>query len=180
MCGRFTLHHSTDEVAERFAVQEALFDIAPRYNIAPTQPVAAVTAPDGARRLEGLQWGLVPFWAKDVAIGSKMINARAETLVEKPAFKNALIRRRCLIPADGCYEWKKEPRGGRQPMHIRKGGAALRLRGLDGTRCGSPLRTCTIITVPANPLVSAIHDRMPAILKPEDEAEWLDTSVKDA
>jgi putative SOS response-associated peptidase YedK len=182
MCGRFTLHHSTDEVAERFAVQEVLFDLPPRYNIAPSQPVAAGTAPDGARRLEGLQWGLVPFWAKDVTIGNRLINARAETLAEKPAFKHALMRRRCLIPADGFYEWKKEA-SGRQPVHIRKREAELfAFAGLwEEWRQGDgpPLRTCTIITVPPNPLVSTIHDRMPAMLRPEDEEVWLDTSIND-
>ena len=182
MCGRFTLHHSTDEVAERFAVQEVLFDLPPRYNIAPSQPVAAVTAQDGTRRLEGLRWGLVPFWAKDVTIGDRLINARAETLAEKPAFKHALMRRRCLIPADGFYEWKKEANG-RHPMHLRKLGAELfAFAGLwEEWQQGDapPLRTCTIITVPPNPLVSTIHDRMPAMLRPEDEEEWLDTSIKD-
>ena len=194
MCGRFTLHHSTDEIAARFAAQPAL-EIAeaqghsapsveePRYNIAPSQPILAVRAEQDARRLEALQWGLVPSWAKDITIGSRMINARGETLAEKPAFKNALLRRRCLIPADGFYEWKKEE-GGRQPMHIhRQDGNLFAFAGLweEWRRPdGAPLRTCTIITVAPNDLMASIHDRMPAILREEDEAIWLDTEhVKD-
>jgi putative SOS response-associated peptidase YedK len=182
MCGRFTLRHSTDEIVERFGAQEVLLDLPPRYNIAPTQPVAAVTAPDGARRLEGLQWGLVPFWAKDPAIGSRMINARAETIAEKPAYKNAFLRRRCLIPADGFYEWQKT--GGRsQPMYIRlRGDDLFAFAGLWEewqSPDGSPLRTCTIITVPPNDLVAPIHDRMPAILRRDDEGAWLNPDLRD-
>lgn len=182
MCGRFTLHHPTDQVAERFGVQEVLFEEPARYNIAPTQPIAAITAPSGTRFLEGFRWGLVPFWAKDVGIGNRLINARAETLAEKPSFKHALMRRRCLIPADGFYEWKKEA-SSRQPMYLRKqDGALFAFAGLweewkqdDGER----LRTCTIITVAPNALVATIHDRMPVLLRPEDEALWLDVGVKD-
>jgi putative SOS response-associated peptidase YedK len=164
-------------------------DLEPRYNIAPTQPVAAVTL-DGSsnnvgRRLEALHWGLIPFWAKDLTIGNKMINARAETLAEKPAFKNALVRRRCLIPADGFYEWKKEGRG-RQPFYIRQragsSGDLFAFAGLweewrdpAASKDAPPLRSCTIITVAPNALMASIHDRMPAILRPNDEAAWLDT-----
>lgn len=190
MCGRFTLHHSTDEIAARFAAQQVM-DIAedrnghpapsfeePRYNIAPSQAILAVRAEQDMRRLETLQWGLVPSWAKDVSIGSKMINARGETLAEKPSFRNALMRRRCLIPADGFYEWKKDDRG-RQPMHIhRRDGGLFAFAGLweEWRRPdGPPLRTCTIITVAPNELMAEIHDRMPAILREEDEAVWLDT-----
>ena len=182
MCGRFTLRHSADQLAARFDVQENALDVEPRYNIAPSQPVVAVTQPDGARHLEAMKWGLVPFWAKDPAIGNRMINAKAETVAEKPAFKHAFQRRRCLIPADGFYEWKKL-RDGKQPMLIhRKADDLFAFAGLweewkdpDGV----PLRTCTILTVAPNGLLSTIHDRMPAILAPEDEALWLDTSVKD-
>src|SRR5918997_504289 len=118
MCGRFTLHQDTDAVAGRFGAQETLFTVSPRYNIAPTQPVAVVTQTEGARRLEGYRWGLVPFWARDDSIGSRLINARAETLAEKPAFRHALQRRRCLIPADGFYEWKRLDAKRKEPMHI--------------------------------------------------------------
>jgi len=182
MCGRFTLHHSADELAARFDAQPTLPDIEPRYNIAPSQPLAAViqATPDGPRQIEALHWGLIPFWAKDPAIGNRMINARAETLAEKPAFRHALTRRRCLIPADGFYEWRKE--GGKsQPFHIRiSTGDLFAFAGLWETwkrpDDGQTLRSCTIITVPANPLMAPIHDRMPAILRPHDEARWLDTA----
>lgn len=180
MCGRFTLHHDTEAVAERFQVQETLVAPPPRYNIAPTQPVAVVIQSDGTRRLDGFRWGLVPFWAKDDTIGNRLINARAETLREKPSFKHAIERRRCLIPADGFYEWKRLSDRRKEPMHIRRAdGDLFAFAGLweewKDPESGQPLRTCTIITVPPNPLLSTIHDRMPAMLRPEDEALWLDT-----
>jgi putative SOS response-associated peptidase YedK len=187
MCGRFTLHHSTEEVADRFAVDTVQFPVEARYNIAPQQPIATVTAAPDGRRLDGFRWGLVPFWAKDPTIGGRMINARAETLLEKPAFKNALARRRCLIPADGFYEWAKQG-AKRQPMHIHlKRGDLFAFAGLweewnDPAAAGPdapPLRTCTIITVAPNAVVAPIHDRMPAILRPEDETHWLDPSIRD-
>ncbi|SRR5579884_287706 len=181
MCGRYSLHHSPDQIAMRFGVQEMLVSPAERYNIAPTQPVAVVVQQEGQRLLEAYQWGLIPAWAKDPGIGNKLINARAETLAEKPAFKQALVRRRCLIPSDGFYEWKKEEKA-RQPMYIRRKDEALfAFAGLWEEwrqEDGAPLRTCTIITVPPNELLAPIHDRMPAILRPEDEALWLDTSRK--
>ncbi|MGC8783782.1 MAG: SOS response-associated peptidase [Armatimonadota bacterium] len=181
MCGRFTLTQPTQAVAERFGVQCILFEFTPRYNIAPSQPVAVIMQ-DGGRRLEACRWGLVPFWAKDPEIGNRLINARAETLAEKPAFKYSLTRRRCLIPADGFYEWRKE--GGRRvPVYIRKrDGGLFAFAGLwDEWQSpdGSPLRTCTIITTEPNALVASIHNRMPAILMPEHEALWLDTSLKE-
>src|SRR5579859_6380234 len=108
MCGRYTLHHSTDQIAMRFGVQETLVSVPERYNIAPSQPIAVVVQPSARRVLDAYKWGLVPSWAKDPAIGNKMINARAETLAEKPSFKQALLRRRCVIPGDGFYEWKQE------------------------------------------------------------------------
>jgi putative SOS response-associated peptidase YedK len=181
MCGRFTLHHSTEEVIERFSVKEVSFTLTPRYNIAPSQPIAAVTE-KSPRYLEGFKWGLVPFWAKDPKIGNKMINARAETLLEKPAFKQALMRRRCLIPADGFYEWKAEGKG-KVPLHIRL--RTSRLFAFAGlweewkSPEGELLRTCTIITSEPNDLISQIHNRMAVILKPEHESIWLDNSIKD-
>jgi putative SOS response-associated peptidase YedK len=181
MCGRFTLTQPAQAVAERFGVQLVLFTPSPRYNIAPSQPVAVILQ-NGERRLEACQWGLVPFWAKDPEIGHRLINARAETLAEKPAFKYSLTRRRCLIPADGFYEWRKE--GDRRvPVYIRRrDGGLFAFAGLwDEWQSpdGSPLRTCTIITTEPNALLAPIHHRMPAILKPEQEALWLDTSLKD-
>lgn len=180
MCGRFTLHHAPKDVNERFAVQDTLFAIAPRYNIAPSQTVAAVVQSSG-RRLEGFKWGLVPFWAKDPKIGNRMINARAETLLEKPAFKYAFAKRRCIIPADGFYEWEAKGKV-KQPLYLRMRDG--RLFGLAGlweewkSPDGSTLRTCTIITVEPNPLVASVHNRMAAILKPEAESAWLDGSIK--
>lgn len=179
MCGRYTMHHTPGQVAMRFSVTEAIATPTERYNIAPTQAVPIVLENEGARFLDAFQWGLIPAWAKDPGIGNKMINARAETLPEKPSYKQALARRRCLIPADGFYEWKKEG-SARQPMHIRrKDGDLFAFAGLweewkqaDGT----PLRTCTIVTVAPNELMATIHDRMPALLRPEDEAGWLDVT----
>ncbi len=193
MCGRFTLHHTLEELEERFAAEIAVpsaAETAPRYNIAPTQDILVVTQ-NGARHLQGCHWGLIPSWAKDPAIGNKMINARAETLAEKPSFRTALSRRRCLIPADGFYEWqnaaadlpsgKKAPR---TPMHIRlQGGGLFAFAGLwDEWHApdGSSLRSCTIITTAPNAVTAPIHDRMPVILHPEDEALWLDRSITNA
>ena len=184
MCGRFTLYHTPDEVAERFAVNERL-ETEARYNIAPTQSVAAVTQ-NGARHLAEYHWGLIPSWAKDPSIGSRMINARAETLAEKPSFRTALSRRRCLIPADGFYEWQAAPdgaKGGKTPTYLRrKDGGLFAFAGLwDEWHApdGSPLHSCTIITTTPNRVAAPIHDRMPVILRPEDEDFWLDSAITD-
>ena len=194
MCGRYTLYHTREEIEERFAaemVPHLAADAAPRYNIAPTQTILAVTeGRGGARLLDGFHWGLIPSWAKDPGIGAKMINARAETLAEKPSFRTALSRRRCLIPADGFYEWqdalpteggpKKPPK---TPMHLHlTGGGLFAFAGLwDEWHAldGSPLRSCTIITTAPNAVAAPIHDRMPVILTPEDEALWLNPAVTD-
>ena len=187
MCGRFTQHHGPEAVAERFDAPQTLFALGPRYNIAPSQPVAVVIT-DAARRervVDGLAWGLVPFWAKDPAIGNKMINARSETVAEKPAFKNAFLRRRCVIPSDGFYEWDKIGPV-KQPIHFRHTGGELwgfaglweEWQGPD--KDAAPLRTCTILTTTANATVGRIHDRMPVILAgPDAEARWLDPSLRD-
>ena len=184
MCGRFTLYHTPDEVAERFVVNEIL-ETEARYNIAPTQNIAVVTQ-NGTRHLENYHWGLIPSWAKDPSIGSKMINARAETLAEKPSFRTALTRRRCLIPADGFYEWQAAPegtKGGKIPTYLhRKDSKLFAFAGLWDewhTPDGSPLRSCTIITTTPNAVAARVHDRMPVILRPGDEALWLDLSVTD-
>ncbi len=185
MCGRFTLYHAPDEVAERFAVNEIL-DAEARYNIAPTQNVAVVTQ-NGVRHLESCHWGLIPSWAKDPAVGSRMINARAETLAEKPSFRTALARRRCLIPADGFFEWQAAPdgaKGGKTPTYLhRRDSSLFAFAGLWDewyAPDGSPLRSCTIITTTPNAVAAPIHDRMPVILRPEDEAFWLDPAVTEA
>lgn len=176
MCGRYTLRHQADEIAERFAALDQLEGFAPRFNIAPTQEVPVVLLDDQGRRvLRGLRWGLVPSWAQDPSIGNRMINARAETLAEKPAFRGALQRRRCLIPADGFYEWRPA-RGagarGKEPVHFRRRDDALfAFAGLWEQWRG--LHSFTVITVAPNPLVAPIHDRMPAMLTPEEEDRWL-------
>jgi len=182
MCGRFSQHHSDDEIIERFDVASVQFLSAPRYNIAPSQTIAAIVQ-QSERELVGFKWGLVPSWAKDPAIGNRMINAKAETLAEKPSFKQALARRRCLIPADGFYEWKKD-KGGSQPFHIRRrDGGLFAFAGLwEEWRSpdGEPLRTCTIVTVEPNELLATLHHRMAAILKPEHESLWLDPAASHA
>lgn len=184
MCGRFTLHHSPEEVSDRFRVQEVLFEFPQRYNIAPSQPIAVVTQNahgDGVRALEGYRWGLVPSWAKDDSLGSKMINARVETLAEKPSFKKALKRRRCLIPADGFYEWKQDEKN-KTPHYIRFNDERIyAFAGLWDEWNGpgdAPLRTCTIITGPPNRLLGTLHHRMAVILPPELEDSWLDPTIE--
>ncbi len=183
MCGRFTLHHSPEAVVKRFQIQEKLFDFPARYNIAPNQPIAVVTRNahgDDLKVLEGYRWGLVPSWAKDDSMGAKMINARGETLAEKPSFKTALKRRRCLIPADGFYEWKTEGKT-KQPVHIRfKDERIFAFAGLWDEWNGpgdAPLRTCTIITGEPNPLLRTLHHRMAVILEPQHEDIWLDPDL---
>ena len=182
MCGRFTLFHTPEEVAERFGV-DSVMEAEAQYNIAPTQNVTVVTQ-NGTRHLGNYHWGLIPSWAKDPAIGSRMINARAETLAEKPSFRTALSRRRCLIPADGFYEWQDAAEGGKAaktPMFLhRKDSGLFAFAGLwDEWHApdGSPLRSCTIITTTPNAVAAPIHDRMPVILRPDDEAFWLDKTV---
>lgn len=176
MCGRYTLGVTPARLAEAFDLAEVP-DFEPRYNIAPTQraPVI-VAAPEGPREMM-LRWGLVPFWAKDPKIGSRMINARAESLAERPAFRTAFRRQRCLVPADGFYEW--QPRGRRkQPFYVRRAdGHPFAMAGLfDTWHRGQPdeIASFTIVTTDANDLVRPIHARMPAILECPGVKEWLD------
>jgi putative SOS response-associated peptidase YedK len=195
MCGRFTLHHSTQEVAARFDVQKVLFNLeAPRYNIAPSQSVVAVMQNGEERVLDALKWGLVPFWADDPEIGNRLINARMETLREKPSFKRSLVKRRCLVPADGFYEWSKGENAAskslesKTPLHIRmKSGELFAFAGLwdewrpKGEDASTPpLRTCTLITSAPNELIARVHHRMAVILEPEFEEAWLDPDLQDA
>ncbi|MBM4424118.1 MAG: SOS response-associated peptidase [Chloroflexi bacterium] len=181
MCGRFTLTADPDTLREVFALDKssaALAELSPRYNIAPSQPVAVVVAAsDSARKLEFFQWRLIPSWAKDPKIGYKMINARAETLAEKPSFRTALKKRRCLILADGFYEWKREGKT-KTPMRIQlKGGEPFAFAGLyefwKPPESDALLKSCAIITTAPNALMEKIHDRMPAILKPQAYDLWL-------
>ena len=182
MCGRFTLHHDTEEIAQRFNLDNFTLSFQPRYNIAPTQPVAAVLQ-DKSRTLEPLHWGLIPFWAKDPKIGNRMINARAETIAEKPAFRAAFKYRRCLIPTSGYYEWHKSG-DERIPTYIQRADAApFAFAGLwEEWQApeGDQLHSCTIITTQASDQLSAIHHRMPVIFNQEQEEAWLNPELQDS
>ena len=184
MCGRYTLFTDIEEIKERFDIQGS-FDEEYQfsYNIAPSQSVLSVIN-DGARnRLGYLRWGLIPFWAKDEKVGYKMINARAETIAEKASFKNAYKKKRCLIIADSFYEWKKTPER-KIPMRIKlKNHAPFGMAGIwESWKSpeGRSIYTCSVITTVPNELMTSIHDRMPVILKPEDEKDWLNPSINDA
>lgn len=182
MCGRYTLKTPIDVVAEHFGIEEYPSSLTPSYNVAPTQEVAAVVEEDDGRKLEMFRWGLIPSWAKDPAIGNKMINARAETVSEKPSFRSAFKRRRCLILADGFYEWQKTDGGGKQPFHIRmKDSSPFAFAGLweswDGH--GEGIRSCSVVTTDANDLMNEIHHRMPVILLPEHYGAWLDPGFEE-
>ena len=182
LCGRFTLSASGEELAAEFELPEP-FELAPRYNIAPTQDVASVVQDaDGARRLTSHRWGLVPFWAKDPSVGPRMINARSETVAEKPAFRDSLRERRCIVPADGFYEWSK---GGasRGPhwIHPRQK-QLLGMAGLWATWKspeGVVIESCTLLTTAANSVLRPLHDRMPVILPRERYAQWLDPACRE-
>jgi putative SOS response-associated peptidase YedK len=180
MCGRFTLKTPVPILAKFFGLAE-IPDLPPRFNVAPTQPVATVLVLTGDRQFKLMRWGLVPPWARDLRVGSTMINARAETVAEKPSFRTALRERRCIVMADGFYEWdhKAQPR---QPFHIvNKDGTPLGFAGLwerwEPSEGGQQVESCTIITTKANEIVGKLHDRMPVILEPNDYDLWLDPSV---
>ena len=175
MCGRYTLRTPVDSLVERFKIDEYPSSITPSYNVAPTQEVAAVVEEEEKRKLEMFHWGLIPSWAKDHAIGNKMINARAETVSEKPSFRSAFKKRRCLILTDGFYEWQKTE-SVKQPYHIKmEDGSPFAFAGLwEIWKNGVEIRSCTIITTEANDLMNEIHHRMPVILHPEDYGMWLD------
>lgn len=183
MCGRFALMTPTEQLAMMFDVPETavatLPPSIPRYNIAPTQPVVAIRLDEhGERDLTFFHWGLIPSWSKDIQIGSRMINARSETVTEKPSFRTAFKRRRCLIPADGFYEWQKQA-DGKQPMFIRPSDEAERPFALAGLwefwsdPEGGTIQSCTILTTTPNELMAPIHNRMPVIVEPEDFDLWL-------
>jgi putative SOS response-associated peptidase YedK len=176
MCGRFTLTLPPDAVAKVFGYIDRP-NFPPRYNISPTQPIAVVVADKGTRRFVLMRWGLIPSWVKDEKAFPLLINARGETLAEKPAFRNAFKRRRCLIPADGFYEWRREGKL-RTPFHIRRPDRGLlAFAGLWETWIagdGSEIDTACIVTTSANGVVAAIHDRMPVIVNGADAAAWLD------
>lgn len=194
MCGRYTLTDPGEELMRQFHLPGLPPEYLPRYNIAPSQPVPVIASVEGERRIGMMRWGLVPGWAKDPSIGHRMINARAETVAEKPAFRTALRRRRCLIPADGFYEWQVR-NGRKQP--VRFVGATERVfafaglweswrpptsaesAGEAGDAQPTRLVTCTIITTEANDFVRPVHDRMPVILPREAYDLWLDPRIQD-
>jgi len=182
MCGRFTLATPSSALAGRFGLS-ALSELTPRYNVAPTQPVAAVRAnAEGNPSFASLRWGLIPPWAKDLSIGARMINARAETVAEKPSFRSAFRHRRCLVLADGYYEWCKTI-DGKQPYWIRTAeGGPFAFAGLweRYEQAGAEvIESCTIITTLPIPQLPEIHDRMPVILPAAAYRTWLDTAYSD-
>ena len=188
MCGRFVKKSTKEELRARFGFQnipsqDNLFDA--RYNIAPSQEHPIIVVSEDKRLVAGMKWGLVPYWSKDPKIGYKMINARAEGIHEKPSFKTPLRKRRCLVPADGFYEWHKADSKTKIPYYFRlKSEQPFAFAGLWDVweNDGKKLRTFTIITTEPNELMEPIHNRMPVILAEKDEAKWLDpelTGVKD-
>ncbi len=186
MCGRFSLALDPEELREVFGLVETPTLWIPRYNIAPTQPVAVIT--DAARpKLDYMRWGLIPSWAKDISIGQKLINARAETIREKPSFRSAFSRRRCLIPADGFFEWKKTEGSKKtpaEPYYFRlRGGKPFAFAGLWEiwhSPEGDELKTCTILTTDANELVGTVHQRMPILFEVDEAWMWLQPLAADA
>ena len=180
MCGRYTLRSSPQAVAKAFQLSDVP-DFSPRYNIAPTQQVLTIRQRDGARQASFMHWGLIPSWADDPSIGNRMINARAESVADKPSFRSAFKRGRCLIVADGFYEWQKTGNA-KQPFYIRlKQERPFAFAGLAEYwhRGEQTIDSCTIITTDANELMADIHNRMPVILAPEDYDQWLDPQVQD-
>lgn len=181
MCGRFVLAAPPAEVRNLFGYADEP-DFPPRYNIAPTQPIATVRLEEGVRRFRLVRWGLVPGWAKDPAALSLLVNARAETAAQKPSFRAAMRHRRCLVPASGYYEWYRPDTGQKVPYWIRpRDGGILALAGLWEDWCdpdGGVIDTGALLTVPANHALSGVHNRMPAVIRPEHFDLWLD--VKNA
>ena len=182
MCGRFALKAPPRTIQQHFGIPETV-DLSPRYNIAPSQDVAVIRHLSGKdyRQLDLLRWGLIPGWAKDMKLSYRMINARAETLAQKPAFRTAFKKHRCIIAADGFYEWLHSGKT-KQPFFVHmKNGAVFGFAGLWeswNSPEGSTVESCTIITTSANDLVRKIHDRMPVILQPDTYEAWLQDSTK--
>ena len=183
MCGRYAFFSPAEAVRRVFALDDVP-EFEPRYNVAPTQDVPAVRAGgEGARAFAMLHWGLVPKWAKEKAIGNRMINARSESLAEKPSFRDAFKKRRCLVLADGWYEWQVAP-GGKQPWFIRmKDARPFAFAGLwerwKDPASGAQLESCTIVTTEAAESLRKIHERMPVVLAEADWDRWLDTAFSD-
>jgi putative SOS response-associated peptidase YedK len=182
MCGRFVVRSSPEEI-RRLLGYEDTPNFPPRYNVAPTQPIAIVRMERGKRRFALVRWGLIPSWVKDPKRFSLLINARAEGIGDKASYRAAMQRRRCLVPADGFYEWQKTPRG-KRPFYVhRRNGRPMAFAGLWETwmdATGGEIDTAAIVTCPANAMLAPIHDRMPVVLAPEDFAAWLDAEHVDA
>ncbi len=181
MCGRFTLRTKLNQVLQEFSAIAHDVEWEPRFNIAPTQQVLTITLDGGQRVASKRRWGLIPSWAKDMKIGNSLINARAEGVADKPAFRSAFKRGRCLVLADGFYEWRKLDAKTKQPYHIRmKDGRPLAFAGLTEhwSKGEKPIDSATIITTEANPLMAPIHDRMPVILPSDAYDVWLDSEFK--
>ncbi|MBM7563494.1 SOS response-associated peptidase [Paenibacillus sacheonensis] len=184
MCGRYTITVTLEELMLHYWVAESGIPYQqPKYNVAPGQMIPAIINDGEKNKLGELKWGLVPSWAESVKLGSKMLNARSETVWDKPAFRNLMSRKRCIIPADGFYEWQRLADNRKQPMRIvRRDRQLFSMAGLYDTWTspdGLKLSTCTILTTTPNELMAPIHDRMPVILQREDEAAWLDRSIRD-
>jgi len=185
MCGRFTLTATFEEIISRFDIQSFMEEelYSPSFNIAPSHSVLAVINDGKSNRMGFLKWGLVPPWAKDLSIGNKMINARAETISEKPSFRNAFKKKRCIVIADSFYEWKRHEDKTKTPMRIKlKTDELFAMAGIwEGWKSpdGKTLYTCSVITTGPNELMKDIHDRMPVILKRDDEKTWLDPAIAD-
>jgi putative SOS response-associated peptidase YedK len=179
MCGRFTIAVEAADLQQEFGIPEMPSDWTLHYNVAPTQPVAVLTDAKG-RKIEYLRWGLIPGWAKDITIGNRLINARAETIMEKPSFRSAFLKRRCLILADGFYEWQRRPgqKGPSTPFRFqRKDEKPFALAGIwEIWHADEPDRilSCTIITCLPNELVAPVHDRMPVMFSAERGWDWLE------
>jgi putative SOS response-associated peptidase YedK len=184
MCGRFTQRISSEEFGRIFGAEDLAELPADRFNVAPTDPVVAVVQRDTRRALVAYHWGLVPHWASDLKMGSRLFNARAETVATTAAFRIAFRTKRCLIPANGFYEWLRDSDGKRLPHYVtRADGGALAFAGLWSSwrppAGGEVLRTCTIITTTPNEIVARLHDRMPVILGPEHWGLWLDPAMRE-
>ncbi len=183
MCGRFIVLSDLEEVQLTFDLNQVKTEVKPSYNIAPTQSIAVVVRREGQNILEAMRWGLIPVWAKDASLGARLINARAESLAEKPSFKRSLKNQRCLIVADGFYEWRKQG-AAKIPMLIRlKSTAPFGFAGLYDTwqaPSGERIASCAIITTQPNELMQPIHDRMPVILPPRAYSTWLDSANQDS
>ncbi len=184
MCGRFTRSTDKDDLQRRFGfINPRNIPLSPRYNIAPSQNEPTVIVKDNQRELTLMRWGLIPHWAKDASIGYKMINARGETVAELPSFKKPFRERRCLVMADGFYEWERSDKKNKIPYHFvlksREPFAFAAIWEQWKNPEGELVLTFSLITTPANELMTKIHDRMPVILHEKDEARWLDPLLKD-